>query len=84
MNPPVTGHIKLAVSIFLAAIIIVFTVQNVQAAEIRFLVWRMNLSLSLLIFGVLAAGITTGWMLASWMTLRRNREKKKAAKAALS
>ncbi len=82
MNPVVSGNVKLVTGLCLAAIAIVFTVQNVQAAEVKFLLWKVDLSLSLMIFAVLAAGITMGWLLASWMYFRRNRQKKLLEKAA--
>lgn len=77
---PVIEHVKLGVGVLLAAIVILFTVQNVEAAQIRFLVWTINLSLSLLIFGVLAAGFCTGWLISSWLHLKRSRAARKAWK----
>ena len=76
----ITEYIKLGVGILLAAIVVIFTVQNVAAAEIRFLVWTINLSLSLLIIGVLAVGICTGWLVTSWFNLKRTRAVHRALK----
>jgi uncharacterized integral membrane protein len=55
-------------------------VQNVQAAPIRFLFWSLELSLALLIFGTLAAGIATGWLVTSWIYFSRSRRQKAAVK----
>ena len=82
MNTAVKGNIKLGAGLCLAAIVIVFTVQNVQSAQLKFLVWQAEISLSLMIFGILAVGIAVGWLLASWTYYRRNRQKRFAEKAA--
>ncbi len=78
---PIIPHLKLAGALFLATIAIVFTVQNVQSAPVRFLFWKAELSLSLLIFATLAAGITAGWLVTSWIYISRSREKKTVKKA---
>jgi uncharacterized integral membrane protein len=76
----IAPHLKLAGAIFLALVVMIFTIQNVQAAPVRFFFWRLELSLSLLIFGTLAAGIVAGWLVTSWIYISRNRRQKLAGK----
>ncbi len=46
----------------LLGLAVVFTVQNVEVVEIRFLFWRIEMSRALMIFAVLVAGILMGWI----------------------
>lgn len=71
-------YIKLGGALFLAALVILFTVQNVQATPVQFLFWKVEMSLALLIFGTLAIGVVTGWLITSWLNFTRNRRRKKA------
>ena len=59
-------NFKLTVSLILAACIVLFTVQNADIVEIRFLVWKVSASRAVMILGVLGAGIVLGWILRSW------------------
>lgn len=43
--------------------VLVFIVQNIQVAELRFLLWRIAIPHALLLILVLAAGIVAGWLL---------------------
>jgi uncharacterized integral membrane protein len=79
-RPPLFETIKLGVGILLAAVVVVFTVQNGAAADVRFLVWTFNLSLSLLILGVLLSGVFAGWVVTSWYQLKRSRAVRRALK----
>ncbi|MDF1579045.1 MAG: LapA family protein, partial [Desulfobulbales bacterium] len=56
---------KLLAALALAGLVIIFLYQNAATVEIRFLFWEAAMSLSLLIFLVLAIGILTGWLLHS-------------------
>jgi uncharacterized integral membrane protein len=59
----------------LAAITIVFIVQNVSVIEIRFLFWSVSMSGALLVFLFITTGIVIGWMLSG---LDSHRKKKQA------
>ncbi|MDT8335073.1 MAG: LapA family protein [Desulfurivibrionaceae bacterium] len=58
---------KLLAALALAGLVIIFLYQNAATVEIRFLFWEAAMSLSLLIFLVLAIGILTGWLLHSYL-----------------
>ena len=79
MNATWIAHIKLSIGIALIVLSIIFTVQNVGAAPVRLLFWKLECSLSLLIFGVLIAGFIAGWLGASWLHFSRGRKKKAPA-----
>lgn len=64
-------NIKLVLSLILAGFAVLFILQNVAVAEVRFLIWSLSMSRSLLMFFILAIGIIIGWLLHSFMMLRR-------------
>jgi lipopolysaccharide assembly protein A len=65
-------HLKLILSLLLAGLAVLFVVQNVAVVEVRFLLWGLQMTLSLLIFLLFAGGILVGWLLHSyWMYRRR-------------
>ena len=69
-------NIKLLVSLLLTGLIVIFVTQNAAVVEIRFLLWELSMSRSLLIFFVLAIGILTGWLLNSYMSHRSGKQVK--------
>ena len=69
-------NFKLALSLILAGLVVLFIIQNVAVVEIRFLFWTLSISRSLLMFFVLAIGIVLGWVLHSFMMHRQVEEKK--------
>ena len=72
----IVANVKLGAGLSLAALVILFTIQNVKAVPVNLLFWSFPLSLSLLIFGSLAAGIVAGWVTANWMHYKKTRAKK--------
>ena len=64
------NHLKLAVGIALAAVVILFTLQNLDVVEVRFVVWKLELSRALMIFAILVAGILIGWFISGWFRIR--------------
>ena len=71
-------YVKLGSGLVLVALVMLFTIQNVQAAPVRFLFWSVELSLALLIFGTLAVGMITGGLITSWIQYSRHRKRKRA------
>jgi lipopolysaccharide assembly protein A len=65
-------HFKLFLSVLLAGLAVLFVVQNVAVVEVRFLLWGLQMTLSLLIFLLFAGGIIVGWLLHSYWLYRRN------------
>ena len=64
-------HFKLILSLILAGLAVLFVVQNVTVVEVRFLLWGLEMTLSLLIFLLFAGGLTVGWLLHSYWAYRR-------------
>lgn len=46
----------------LAGAVILFTLQNVGAVEVVFLLWALRLPLAILLFVIFAAGAVSGWL----------------------
>jgi uncharacterized membrane protein YciS (DUF1049 family) len=64
-------HLKLILSLLLAGLAVLFVVQNVAVVEVRFLLWGLQMTLSLLIFLLFAGGLIVGWVLHSYWVYRR-------------
>lgn len=56
------GQFKFISVLILLGLVIVFTVQNYKVVELRFLLWRIEMSRALLIFFVFAGGAALGWL----------------------
>ena len=69
-------NIKLVLGLILAGLAVLFIIQNVAVAEIRFLFWTIAMSRSLLMFFILAIGIVLGWLLHSFIMNRQEEEMK--------
>jgi uncharacterized integral membrane protein len=69
--------VKLVISILLLCLAFLFVYQNTDLVSIDFLVWSVDLSLSLLVLFVFAGGLTIGWLLSSYLRFTRNRKKTK-------
>lgn len=64
-------HVKLILSLILACLAVLFVIQNVAVVEVRFLLWALPMTLSLLIFLLFAGGLIVGWLLHSYWAYRR-------------
>ena len=67
-------NFKLVLSLILTGLAVLFIIQNVAVAEIRFLFWTLSMSRSLLMFFILAIGIVLGWLLHGFMMHRREEQ----------
>jgi len=65
-------HFKLFLSLALAGLAVLFVIQNVAVVEVRFLLWGLHMTLSVMIFLLFAAGLIVGWLLHSYWMYRRN------------
>jgi len=63
--------IKLYIGLALFLLVVVFTIQNAVAVEIKFLVWHLSMSRSLVLFFVLAIGIIIGWITSAYLHRKR-------------
>jgi uncharacterized integral membrane protein len=59
----------LGAALLLAAL--VFSVQNAGVVDVQFLGWKFSISLALVLFGALAAGLIGGWTVSSALRLKR-------------
>ncbi len=66
----------LGAAVLLAAL--VFSVQNAGVVDVQILVWKFSLSLSLVIFATLAAGLIGGWAVTSALRCMRQSSKDSA------
>lgn len=64
-------HAKLVFSLILAGLVVLFIIQNVTVVGIRFLLWVVGMSLSLLIIFILAIGILVVWSLYGYILHKR-------------
>ena len=62
---------KLILSLTLALLTVLFVVQNVAVVEVRFLLWGLHMTLSLLMFLLFGCGIIVGSLLHSYWVYRR-------------
>ena len=69
-------NLRILIVFALTALAFIFMVQNVAVVEVQFLVWSARMPRSLLIFLMLAIGITIGWFLNSYI----RRQKKVSVK----
>jgi uncharacterized integral membrane protein len=69
--------IKLAISIILALLAFLFITQNTETVRVAFLAWSVEMSLVLLVFIMLMAGVIIGWSLNGYLRFVRNRKRVK-------
>jgi len=65
----ITAKLWMAAGALLLALI--FVVQNTGPVPIRFLFWQFPMSLALMIFLLLGAGILVGWVAGTLVSRRR-------------
>jgi putative membrane protein len=58
----IRGYIGLS----LLLLTVIFIVQNTVVVEIQFLLWKISMSRSLMIFCILAIGIIIGWIISAY------------------
>ena len=54
---------KTIIFVILIALVVVFTIQNIEVVEVRLLVWKVSMSRALMLFGTLIIGVIAGWLL---------------------
>ena len=69
---------KLGISIVLALLAFTFITQNTETVKVAFLAWSVEMSLVLLVFIMLGAGVIIGWSLNGYLRFVRNRKRVKA------
>jgi uncharacterized integral membrane protein len=69
-----TMNAKLVLIIVAACLAVLFVVQNVSAVTVSIFLWKVSLSLALLIFLTAALGFLIGWFLHSLIVYRKNKK----------
>jgi len=64
--------IRNIIFLVLIGIVIIFVMQNIQVVEVKFLLWQVSMSRSLMLFATFAIGLVGGWLL----TLPKARKQK--------
>jgi putative membrane protein len=62
-----SANLRLVLGLILAGLIVLFTLQNAEVVELRFLFWTWSMPRAVMIFGVLVTGLLLGWILSSWI-----------------
>jgi uncharacterized integral membrane protein len=55
-------NLRLALIVTVATLLVIFTAQNYEVVELRFLFWKLEMSRAILMFGFLSAGSLIGWL----------------------
>ena len=69
-------NVKLITGLVLAALVLVFIIQNAAVVELHFLFWTLSMSRSLMILFVLFIGLVIGWLVGSHFQRKTQKEDK--------
>lgn len=64
-------HPKLTLILVLAAIALALIMQNSPEVEVNFLLWKISISTSALVFCMVALGTGLGWFMHSYLLYRK-------------
>ena len=56
---------KIILVIVLLSLLVIFTVQNYEVVEVKFLIWSLTASRVLIIFSTFCAGLIIGWVVSA-------------------
>ncbi|MFB6286294.1 MAG: lipopolysaccharide assembly protein LapA domain-containing protein [Candidatus Bipolaricaulia bacterium] len=68
---PGPRNVRLISALVLAALIVIFALQNTEATTVELFAWSITTSRALMLFVVLVVGIALGWLLRSLQQRRR-------------
>jgi uncharacterized integral membrane protein len=71
------NNFKIILSVVLGGFAVLFIIQNFAVISIRFLVWTLSISSSLLMFLLLLTGFILGWLLHNYSIHSRKKLIKK-------
>ena len=66
---------KMVLILILSGLAVLFIIQNVAVVEIQFLFWATQMPRSLLMFLLLAIGVSIGWFLHGYVRHGKNKNK---------
>lgn len=52
--------LKIVIALFIITIIVIFSLQNAEVTDVKFLFWKLSLSRVLVILGSFAVGVLVG------------------------
>ena len=55
---------KTILALIFATIIVIFSLQNAEVTEVKFLVWKLSMSRVLIIMGSFAIGVLVGFLIS--------------------
>jgi uncharacterized integral membrane protein len=58
---------KLYAALVIAALVLLFILQNVEVVAVRFLFWHLMLSLAVLLLGTLGVGVVIGLLVGGYV-----------------
>ena len=67
--------LKTFLAIFFATVIVIFSVQNVEVTDVKFLFWKLSMSRVLIILGSFAFGVMVGVLASMKKSLIKNEKK---------
>ena len=53
-------RLKTIIALFFVAIIVIFSIQNAEVTDVKFLIWKISMSRVLVILGSFAVGLAVG------------------------
>ncbi len=62
---------KVIFSVVIAALVVIFIIQNVAVVDIKFLFWKLSMSRSLMMFFLIIVGMIIGWFLKGASVCRK-------------
>lgn len=71
------NNFKIILSVILGGFAVLFIIQNFAVINIRFLIWTLSISSSLLMFLLLLTGFILGWILHNYSIHNRKKLIKK-------
>ena len=63
--------LKLAVAAFVAFLLVIFTAQNYQVVELRFLFWKLEMSRAVMITALFFGGFSVGLLVSNVRRITR-------------
>lgn len=66
-------------SLAIALIMVIFTLQNAEPIDVKFLFWNIRGSLALILLLSFIAGVVTSFMLSLSSAMKKNKQKQEAA-----
>lgn len=64
--------LKTILAILFATIIVIFSIQNVEVTEVKFLFWKLSMSRVLIILGSFAFGVIVGILVSMKKSIIKN------------